>query len=417
MNTYKVYLDNNKLIYYSGADDKRYIISSPVLTMEMNKSGSFEFTIPFGNVCYEDEIRPLKTLIKITKNDSEFWRGRVISTEKDFYLNRKIVCEGELGFLNDYSYLSDNDYSKDPISLNSLIYYIVQETTNLGNKDRCLYYGMGNKEPHFSSYTYNGALDTVNKNSYELLMEVVSKYPVFLRMSKTRYDKPPFSAYKPEDFPNGVGVIEAHSLEDMGLISGQTIEFGKNLIDLNDYLSADSIVNRVYPLGKKKSNGDRYSVTRGVPYKYPNETGYESNLYGFIDYTPSIKLYGYIMRNVIFENLSKSSDLEKAAIDYMKKTQILTNKIEISAVDLSSIGVNVDEFEIGQFVRIKSKPHGIDTNTICSKIVIDFENPENNQYTFGLTFKTLSEQEAIIGKTSTQAYDAAIGFVYQEPEQ
>lgn len=436
MNSYKVYMTyeeiqyppsgaqgkkylKNELIYFSGSEDERYIITSPTLTMEINKSGSFEFTLPNTNIFYEKEIIPLTTLVKIHKNDSEFWRGRVISIEKDFYLNKKIVCEGELGFLNDYVLTVDLDLSQGEVITGALWDIISDQldiegyTTNT-NSSRLINSGdyTEAQEEVLSKYIYKGKLNE-GDNVLDTLLNMVSQFPVFIKIGPDRKECPS-SARDPKNYPEGVGLIRLYSLENQDFKSNQTIEFGKNLLDLTEFIDAESIITLVDVYGKKQSNGYRYFIKREVPYEYPNYPGFSTRISGFIQYDPFVERHGFVVKTLIFDELSKSTDLEKAAIDYLKKNMISNISIELSAFDLNSIDVNSDEFEIGQFVRIKSDPHGIDTNTVCSKIVLDFENPENNTYSFGLKYKSLSEQQVASDKKLSTAYDAAIGSIWQE---
>lgn len=80
------------------------------LTMEDNKSGSFEFSILPQHQAY-DEIELITTTIKVTEyvydddgsleNKNILWKGRVISIEDDMDGTRTFTCEGALAFLND----------------------------------------------------------------------------------------------------------------------------------------------------------------------------------------------------------------------------------------------------------------------------------------------------------------------------
>ena len=94
---YKVYLDG-KLIYSPG--DEFTSILSPKVELSDNKSGSFEFEMPITSSFYND-VHELTSVIHVTKNGEDIFIGRPISITRDFMNMKKVICEGELGYLLD----------------------------------------------------------------------------------------------------------------------------------------------------------------------------------------------------------------------------------------------------------------------------------------------------------------------------
>lgn len=79
-------------------DTKKLI--SPTLTREVGKAGSFEFTMPLGNVAHS-ALQKLRTTVEVEQDGVSIWQGRPMSHEQDFLMRQKIYCEGELAYLND----------------------------------------------------------------------------------------------------------------------------------------------------------------------------------------------------------------------------------------------------------------------------------------------------------------------------
>lgn len=73
---------------------------SPTLTREVGKAGSFEFTMPLGNVAHS-ALQKLRTTVEVEQDGVSIWQGRPMSHEQDFLMRQKIYCEGELAYLND----------------------------------------------------------------------------------------------------------------------------------------------------------------------------------------------------------------------------------------------------------------------------------------------------------------------------
>lgn len=79
-------------------DTKKLI--SPTLTREVGKAGSFEFTLPLGNVAHS-ALQKLRTTVEVQQDGVSIWQGRPMNHEQDFLMRQKIYCEGELAYLND----------------------------------------------------------------------------------------------------------------------------------------------------------------------------------------------------------------------------------------------------------------------------------------------------------------------------
>ena len=106
---YTIYADGKLLhdprLFHEGCG-----VLSPKLTVELNKAGSLQFTLPPNNIwakSMDDELDnthdmyKLKSIITAYQNGVEIFRGRVLHDEKDFYKQRKVYCEGQLAFLLD----------------------------------------------------------------------------------------------------------------------------------------------------------------------------------------------------------------------------------------------------------------------------------------------------------------------------
>ena len=93
---YAIYSDGD-LLYAPNMTNLGYICTSPKLTMELNKAGSLEFTLPATNPSY-NAYSKLKSIISVEENGNSIWRGRVLDDTKDIYLNKDVMCEGELAF-------------------------------------------------------------------------------------------------------------------------------------------------------------------------------------------------------------------------------------------------------------------------------------------------------------------------------
>ena len=74
---YRVYCDG-LLLYHSNLELLK--IFNPSVELELNKTGSFEFTI-YPNHPYYNSIHKLKSIITVFQDDFILFRGRVLDDE------------------------------------------------------------------------------------------------------------------------------------------------------------------------------------------------------------------------------------------------------------------------------------------------------------------------------------------------
>lgn len=96
---YRVILDD-KYDIYDIYDPELHLIE-PILELEVNTAGSFEFILP-PNHRYYDKVQPYNCLIEVYEDTIQHFIGRPISIEIDYYKQKKVYCEGALNFLKDF---------------------------------------------------------------------------------------------------------------------------------------------------------------------------------------------------------------------------------------------------------------------------------------------------------------------------
>ena len=94
---YQVYCDGFPL---HDLRSEELVLNAPTVQLEDNNAGAFDFTISPLHPEYNN-IRKMKSEIKVLHNGVEIFCGRVTEESKDFYNNKVIHCEGELNYLAD----------------------------------------------------------------------------------------------------------------------------------------------------------------------------------------------------------------------------------------------------------------------------------------------------------------------------
>lgn len=356
--SYYVKLDD-KTLYEPLLQSEGYVIISPSVTKAKNKAGSFTFKIPPTNPLY-GSLKKLKSIISVYKDGNIFWKGRVLDERKDFNKIKEITCEGELAFLNDVI-IAPYDYSEKGMTINEFFQYVMDLYAKNCSGYRKIQPGYvynvdSDTKIYPVSKTYENVLSTLSSK----LIGVVGGVLVF------RYQ-------------NGVSYLDYYG--HISDVIRQKIEFGKNLINLEEYVDATDVYTYLIPLGKQDDAGnylDISSVNSGLNYIY-SKTGLE--------------LYGKITKTVEYTDIEDATLLKQKAEAVLADAIKEATTITIKAVDLRVLGVDTDAIDVNCLVNVVSPPHGINSNFECTEIIFDLSNVANNEYTFGSDTKSLSELE------------------------
>ena len=353
---YTVWVDD-LCIYTPVITDLDYKIISPVWTQEVDKAGSFEFTLPPENRGYT-RIQKLKSLVTIREDGVDVWWGRVIEDKRDYYNRKQIYCEGILAYLLD-SIVRPYDHQDD---LSVLFHkYINEHNSRVESDKQMTVEYMNVTDPngyvHYSSTQYPKTLDEIN----DKLIKTHGGYISVRRENNINY-----VSYTSQSWGT--------SMSDM--ISSQTIEFNRNLLDFSEYIDASDVVTVLIPIGK--NNLTIASVNSGKDY---------------LENTQAIDLFGRIEKIQKWDDVTVASNLKTKGSDYLSVNAKLTVNLSIKAVDLHLIDVDERQIKLGQYVHVISTPHGVDYFYPCTKIVTHLMEPDKDEFTLGATIKSLTDQQ------------------------
>ena len=103
---------------------------------------------------------------------------------------------------------------------------------------------------------------------------------------------------------------------------------------------------------------------------------------------------GVKIAHVSNTSITTKEELCEAAIAYLDNNSNPKYSIEIKAIDLHIINPDIKPLNIGEFVRVRSKPHNVDQFFICRNITLDLNDPSQSTYVLGLTYDTLTSDQA-----------------------
>lgn len=534
--SYKVYAgtqtavgvwDTKACIYDPTGEDLRTtatLLISPTLTREAGKAGSFEFTLPLGNVAHS-ALQKLKTIVEVEQDGTPIWHGRVMSHDMDFYLRQKVYCEGELAYLNDTAL---TPYRYPNISIREFLENVIRNHNSQTDKYKAFTVGdvtvfaegpqesfqtvymrgcvakyhrdsddevdywledadgrwlcdtssdydlpagyinggsvirivsNDGRDPSSPSYvtTYTVERNVAYKNGNFYSLSTVQKDSKYIYTVDTTplagwrlTDDGAIQLYNPStgrwlvctgyylhdfdtstnealsfgdgknfgttwdvlkseltDVYGGYLVVRYSDdgktryldyLADDGITetNPQPVEFGVNMLDLTNYVKADDIVTRVIAVGYKSKGWWIFKSTKTI-----SQTAYDFE---------AQKVYGIITKVIVLDGKASTNQklLDAANEELRRCQQRYLEGIEVSAVDLHDAGIDVERLGWMKKTRVISKPHGLDTLLLLSKVVEPLDAPDKKKFTFGTNFYSISDLQALSSHKASMAYSIAL---------
>ena len=356
---YTVYADSTCLYNPTIAD---LAIYNTKVDLELNKSGSFSFSISPTNP-YINSIVKLKTVITVYEDKDVIFRGRVLDDQENFNKAVTIKCEGELAFLND-STQRPFEFTGTPAEL--FTYLITKHNEQV---DEFKQFKIGqitvtdpNNYINRSDTEYSKTLDLIK----EQLIDSLGGYIWF------RHET------------DGVYI---DYLKDFTTLNRQPVRFASNLLDLTKYEKAKDMATVIIPLGATIEDENNENKGERLTIKSVN------NGLDYIEDLEAIALRGRIVKVVKFDDVTDPANLKRKGQESLSQSVLLTNSIELDAVDLSSINKDFSNFKIGSYVLIESAPHDLDTTMLVSKLSINLQKSSSNKLTLGSTSTSFTDKQ------------------------
>ena len=359
---YKIYADG-VLIYDSTIED--YKLGKGVISLETNKSGSFNFSI-YPDHFYYDKFIKLKTVITVYKSNKIIFRGRILNDTTDYWNNKNITCEGELGFLQD-SIIRPFEFAGTPEALFKK--FINEHNSQVDNFKRFKIGKVTVVDPNNKIGRSNSGYESTLSNLNSRLIEDSLGGYFYITHGEDGTEEIPTINY----------------LADFTKVSSQKIEFGYNLKNYTKTVKADDIYTAIIPLGAEVDDENDEtenpkltiaSVNDGKDYVYSAE---------------GVALYGWIFKVVSWDDVTDPSILKTNAEKYVKKVINQNITLEINAIDLHLLDPNIESFNLCDYIRVTSAPHNFDATLLCNKQNIDLLKPENDSLILGHTYTRFTE--------------------------
>lgn len=354
------------VFYDPSSDDMALHVLSPMAKYELNKAGSLEFVMLPGNVMY-DGLHKLKTIITMEQDGEVIFRGRVLETETDLYNQKKVYCEGELAYLLDSM---QRPYKFDGNAKEYLPMLIEKHNADVEEHKR---FTVG----LLTALRDEDTVDVESENYTNTLEEIKS-----LLLNE-------FNGYLRVRYENGVRYLDY--VDKFNQSCSQEINFGVNLVDIETNINAQDVCSVLIPVGRSRK-GKYTDISKANGGK------------DYIEDAALIAKYGRVVKSYTFDEVEDPEELLELGRKHMEKMAAETT-LTIKAVDLHTVGADVDGIRLGDTVKLVSAPHGLNKEDVCTKIELDIEKPEKSEYTFGMPRETLTDNNASASRKNRRESD------------
>lgn len=334
-------------------------ISGGKIVKAVNAVDSFTFTIYPDNAGY-NKLKPLTTSVTVTDDSTgkDIFIGRVLkcpdSMDEQGLICKSVTCEGRLGWLYD----SVQPYAEYKVVgiRTVLASFISKHNTQVGD------------DKHISV----GQVTVTGENNYT--------YPVNWVSTMDAISEQLVGKFGGEiQLRDQGGKVYIDYLEHIGHGTDTKIELAVNLKTISREVDETSVITRLYPLGAKLTDSEKRltigSVNGGKDY---------------IEDSALVAKYGVISGTQTWDDVTQASILKTKATAFLKSANKAKKQYKITAVDLSTIDMNFEQFELGCWYRVVNLLMGIDEDLRIIGITINLDSPEQSELTFGDKFETMT---------------------------
>lgn len=334
-------------------------ISGGKIVKAVNAVDSFTFTIYPDNAGY-DKLKPLTTSVTVTDDSTgkDVFIGRVLkcpdSMGEQGLICKSVTCEGRLGWLYD-SVQPYIEYKM--VGIRTVLSAFLSKHNSQVGADKRIELGQVTVTAE-NNYTYSvnwvSTMDAISE-------QLVGKFGGEIQL-------------RDQD-----GKVYIDYLEHIGHGTDTKIELAVNLKTISREVDETSVITRLYPLGAKQTDSEKRltigTVNGGKDY---------------IEDSALVAKYGVISGTQTWDDVTQASILKTKATAFLKSANKAKKQYKITAVDLSTIDMNFERFELGCWYRVVNPLMGIDEDLRIIGITINLDNPEQSELTFGDKFETMT---------------------------
>lgn len=368
-----------RLIHDHRASSKAQKLPIGAIVDAVNSISSFTFTIYPNNAGYE-ELNARSTLVRVrnTKRIRDDFVGRVLqvnpSMDSSGMFSKQVICEDRLGYLHDsvQPYADTKHYEGDEnrTGIEEFMDVLLANHNAQVEEYKRIYRGTVTVQPFESS---DGVTKGLNwQTTFDAIKEkLLNSFGGYICLRET------------------AGVLYLDYLETVGETRSTKIKVGRNMRSVSKEIDPSGIVTRLVPLGAKLTTLDDEgneveteerltiaSVNDGLDYIISKE--YENQ-------------FGIRYATQTWDDVTDANNLLRKGTEWLAANNGLTNSHNVDALDLSMLGLDIDDFVLYDRYQVENQAIGIDDILQIVKKNTNIIEPHNSSFEMGDTVKLLSD--------------------------
>lgn len=392
-------------ILWEPYSDNTDAITDATMSVSVNAAKYLDFTMPPTHSLY-NVIAERDKFIRLYANDKLIYKGYITKITLDMEGYKQVNCSSVMSYLGDthvrdYSTIEGEQPLKAPTSLDGLFqWYIDQHNKHCMDSNKRFIVGVNQA----------GVLD---ENNY--VYRSSTQFPT--TSSEIEEKILNLGGYIFERYEGDNNILDFYA--DAHEANTQILDFGVNITDFTHERSGEDQYTAIYATGYTPDppEDDPEKKMRPISLADIQNGGspYSPDLFKLGDVLYSIsgvQRYGYREYYYSNDDITTTDYLLKAAGIVLTKLLTPTITLDVKAVDMALFMENgYEHLQLGQAVRVRSKPHNIDEYLMISGIDLDLQDPGQTTYTIGATYDTLTGQQSSYLKSLNSGINSSLDSV------
>lgn len=338
----------------------------------------------------------MKSIFELSDEYGVIFRGRMTDDERDFNNSKAIELEGAMAFFNDSQVRpfnfpddvdGDDEYSNAATNGNVIKFFL-----------KWLIDGHNAQVQPFQRFKL-GNVTVTDPNNY--LSRSSTTYASTWETLKSKLFESALGGYlciRYEADGNYIDYLAGFDLDNT-----QEIVFGENMLDLTETTSANETYSAIIPLGAtvetntQTEDGSTLKYTVKITDIADGAITDDIVKQGDTLYSKSaLEEYGWIYAPVsetTWGDVTESRNLLTKGVEWLSgKGTMLSNTIDITAIDLHCTDSEIRSFRLYRNIRARSVPHDLVKTYQLTALDLDILNPQNTKIRGGETVLTLVDR-------------------------
>ena len=399
---YRVLYDN-QLLFDPYTHDR---ITDTKLSGKLNAASYFDFTISPKNSLHS-KLAERAGEVRIYFNNLILFKGEITQIEEDFEGNKSVSCTGALDYLTatrvrPYSTVEGEQPLKAPSNFDGYFQWLIDQ-----HNSNCL-----DSRKHFSVGVNQGNM--LDKNNY--IYRASEQRPTTASEIEDKILNPA-GGYLFVRYQDDLNILDLYA--DVHDVNTQIIDYGINMLDFTKTTTAEGQYTAVVATGYTPDPPEGQTNVKMKPITLEGctdgGTPYSSTIVKMGDRVydvDAVNRYGYHEYYVSNTDITTYDGLLYYACKTLNTLLSPALTISVKAVDLALLmGDKYKHLQLGQAVRIRSKPRKVDEYLMVNSIDLDLMNPENTTFDLGASYDTLTGQQSAYLKSLNSSINASLDTV------